>query len=308
MKAAATREGHVAVTGGRVWYRVVGDGDAIPLVTVHGGPGATHDYLEPLSGLADERPVVFYDQLGAGRSDAPDDVSLWTNDRLVDELGRLLDALDLTRVHLLGQSWGSIVAAEYALQRPDRLVSVVLADPCLSMPRFAAGAAALRAALPAEVRAVLDRHEAAGTTDSEEYEAATMEFYRRHLCRLDPWPDALMRSFGQLNQTIYERMQGPNEFTVTGVCRDYDIGDRLGQLAVPALFLCGRHDETRPQETAFFHSLVPGAELVVFEESSHVPHLEEPDRYLQVLRDFLHRTESDLPTASTRRTVTAPET
>jgi proline iminopeptidase len=160
------------------------------------------------------------------------------------------------------------------------------------MPRFAAGAAALRADLPEGVRVVLDRHEAAGTTDSEEYETATMEFYRRHLCRLDPWPDALMHSFGQLNQTIYERMQGPNEFTVTGTCRDYDISDRLGQLAVPALFLCGRHDETRPQETAFFHSLVPGAELVVFEESSHVPHLEEPDRYLQVLRDFLHRTES----------------
>ncbi len=168
MDGAAAREGHVTVTGGRVWYQVLGDTDAIPLVTVHGGPGATHDYLEPLSGLADERPVVFYDQLGAGRSDAPDDVSLWTNDRLVDELGRLLDALDLTRVHLLGQSWGSIVAAEYTLQRPDRLVSVVLADPCLSMPRFAAGTAALRAALPAGVRAVLDRHEAAGTTDSDE--------------------------------------------------------------------------------------------------------------------------------------------
>jgi hypothetical protein len=149
MAAAATQEGHVAVTGGHVWYRVVGDGDAIPLVTVHGGPGATHDYLEPLSALADERPVVFYDQLGAGKSDAPDDVNLWTNDRLVDELGRLLDELDLARVHLLGQSWGAIVAAEYALQRPDRLVGVVLADPCLSMPRFAAGAAALRAALPA---------------------------------------------------------------------------------------------------------------------------------------------------------------
>ena len=304
MDAAAVQEGHIAVVGGRIWYQILGDNEAIPLVVVHGGPGAPHDYLEPLSELADERPVVFYDQLGAGRSDAPDDAGLWTNDRLVDELGRLLDALDLPRVHVLGQSWGSIVAAEYALRRPDRLASVVLANPCLSMPRFAAGVAALRAALPAEVQAVLDRHEAAGTTDSDEYQTALMEFYGRHLCRLDPWPDSLTRSFEQLNQTLYAQMFGPNEFAITGVCRRYDISDRLGELAVPTLFLCGRHDETRPQDTAFFHSLVPGAELVVFEESSHMPHFEEPDRYFRVLRDFLHRMGGGLPTAPTRPTVT----
>lgn len=223
----------------------------------------------------------------------------------MDELGSLLDSLDLARVHALGQSWGSIVAAEYALQRSDRLASVVLANPCLSMPRFAAGIATLRAALPAGVQAVLDRHEAAGTTDSEEYQAALMDFYGRHLCRLDPWPDSLTRSFEQLNQTIYERIFGLNEFAITGECRHYDISDRLGRLAVPALFLCGRHDETRPEDTSFFHSLVPGAELVVFGESSHMPHLEEPDRYFQVLRDFLHRMEGGSSTAPTRTTISA---
>jgi len=290
--AVDAREGRVKVTGGRIWYRVVGGGEAVPLVTVHGGPGGTHDYLEPLQALADERPVVFYDQLGAGKSDAPDDVSLWTNDRMIEELGQLLDALDLPRLHLLGQSWGTIVAAEYALKRPDRLASVVLADPCLSIPRYAAGTMALRAALPAEVRATLDRQEAAGTTDSAEYEAAAMEFNRRHLCRLDPWPEPLTRAFVQLNQVIYEHMQGPNEFTITGTEKDYDATPRLGELAVPTLFLCGRHDETRPEETSWYHSLVPGAELVVFEHSSHVPHLEEPERFLQVLRDFLNRTEA----------------
>lgn len=121
--------------------------------------------------------------------------------------------------------------------------------------------------------------------DSEEYLGASFEFYRRHVCRLDPWPDPLMRTFGQLNQTIYERMQGPNEFHVTGIHKDYDVTDRLAELAVATLFMCGRHDETRPEETAFYQSLVPGSELVIFEESSHVPHLEEPERYLEVLRD-----------------------
>lgn len=285
-------EGYVPVCGGRVWYQVLGEGLAIPLVTIHGGPGATHDYLEPLEALADERPVVFYDQLGAGKSDAPDDVSLWTNDRLVEELGTILDELALSKVHLLGQSWGTIVAAEYALGFPERLASLVLADPCLSIPRYAAGTAALRAALPAHVQAVLNSHEAAGTTDSQEYEEASMEFYRRHVCRLDPWPDSVMRTFGQLNQTIYERMQGPNEFLITGIYKDYDMTDRLGGLTMPTLFSCGRYDEVRPEDTEFYRSLVPGSEMVIFEESSHVPHLEEPERYAEVLRGFLHRCET----------------
>ncbi|MDR6505587.1 proline iminopeptidase-family hydrolase [Arthrobacter oryzae] len=282
-------EGYVEVRGGRVWYQVLGDGIGIPLVTIHGGPGGTHDYLEPLGALADERQVVFYDQLGAGKSDIPDDVSLWTNDRLVEEVEAVLDAVGSPRVHLLGQSWGTIVGAEYALRSPERLASLVLSDPCLSIPRFAAATAALRAALPADVQAILARHEAAGTTASEEYQEASMEFYRRHVCRLDPWPDALMRTFGQLNLTIYERMQGPSEFVITGIHKDYDVTDRLGGLTVPTLFMCGRYGETRPEETKYYQSLVPGSEAVIFEESSHLPHLEEPARYAQVLREFLHR-------------------
>jgi proline iminopeptidase len=295
--AVDVREGYVPVTGGRVWYRVVAGGTGIPLVTVHGGPGGVHDYLEPLEALADERPVVFYDQLGAGKSDALDDVTLWTNERMIDELGRLLDALDLGRVHLLGHSWGTIIAAEYAVQSPGLLASLVLSNPILSIPRYVAGAKVLRAGLPAQVRAVLDRHEAAGTTDSAEYEAAAMEFNRLYLCRLDPWPDVLVRAFSQLNEAMSERMSGPNEFTATGTHKDYDGTKHLGELAVRTLFLCGRHDETRPEETSWYRSLVPGAELVVFEDSSHMPHLEEPERFRQVLRDFLHRAEG---TAGTR--------
>lgn len=292
----AVNEGHADVTGGRVWYRIVGNGPAMPLVTVHGGPGATHDYLEPLEALASDRPVLFYDQLGAGKSDAPDDIGLWTNDRLVDELQRVLDTAGLDHVHLLGQSWGTMIAAEFALRAPGRVASLVLSDPLLSVPLFAAGTAALRAALPEGVREVLDRHEEAGTLDSEEYQDAAMEFYRRYVCRLDPWPEPLMRSFGQLNGTIYERMQGPNEFVITGIHKDYDITGRLGEINVPTLFICGRHGETRPEETTLYHSMTPGSELVIFEESSHLPHLEEPGPYLQVLRDFLQRAEG---TAST---------
>jgi proline iminopeptidase len=248
--------------------------------------------MEPLSELADERLVVFYDQLGAGKSDHPDDMSLWLNDRFVDELSRVIDAVAPGHVHLLGHSWGTIYATEYALRQPAGLVSLILASPCISVPRYAAAAEVLRAALPAEVQAVIDRHEAAGTTDSEEYQAAGMAFYKRHVCRLDPWPDAVIRTFSQLNQTIYAHMQGPSEFTITGIHKDYDITPRLAEIRVPTLFTCGRHDEMRPEDVGWYQRQLPGSELAVFEQSSHTPHLEEPQRYLQVVRDFLHRTEA----------------
>lgn len=139
------------------------------------------------------------------------------------------------------------------------------------------------------MQATLDRHEAAGTTAAREYEAASTEFYRRHVCRLDPWPNSLMRTFEQLNHAIYGRMQGPNEFVINGIHKDYDLTPRLPEITVPTLFTCGRYDEMRPEDTGWYASLVPGAEFVVFEESSHMAHLEEPGRCQQVLRDFQRR-------------------
>jgi len=296
---APVREGSVEVTGGRVWYCVRGDDGGVPLVVVHGGPGFTHDYLEPLAALADERPVVFYDQLGAGRSDAPDDAGLWTTDRLVGELTTLIDSLPSPKVHLLGHSWGALVAAGCALRRPARVAGVVFADPVLSGSRYVAGTVTLRSALPPEVGDVLDRHEAAGTTDSEEYQAATLAFYNRHLCRLDPWPEPLQRSVAHMNMTIYEQMWGPNEFTATGTDKDYDLTDHLARLAVPTLFLCGRYDLARPADIAYFRDLVRGADLAVFENSSHMPHLEEPALYLEVVRAFLTGADSGVDRTST---------
>src|ERR1700736_1182097 len=154
------KDGYVNVTGGRVWYEIVGEGDATPLITLHGGPGFTHDYLEPLGALCRERPVVFYDQLGSGKSDHPHDKSLWKIDRFVKELAELRSALGLKRAHILGQSWGTMLLTDYALTQPDRVVSLIFSDPLCSFPEWSKDAATYRKDLPAVTRDVLDRHEA----------------------------------------------------------------------------------------------------------------------------------------------------
>lgn len=285
------REGFIPVRGGRVWYQVIGAGDAIPLLTLHGGPGFPHDYLEPLAELADERPVIFYDQLGCGRSDRPEDESLWHMARFVEELGQVRQALGLARVHLLGQSCGSQLAIDYALLQPPGLVSLNLAGPVASVPRVMEDAYSLVTLLPPEVQATLRQHIAAGTTDSAEYQQAVETFNVRHLCQVQPIPDSLLRAAGGMGVQVFRTMWGPTDLVCTGNLKDYDRTERLKEITVPTLFTCGRDDICTPAATAWYHELMPGSEMVVFEQSSHSPQLEEPELFLQVVRDFLHRVE-----------------
>jgi proline iminopeptidase len=289
------KEGFVPSRYGRIGYRVAGDlaSGAVPLLLVHGGPGCPSDYLEPFLALAGERPVVLYDQLGCGRSDKPaGHGNLWVTEYFVGELGKVRQALKLEVVHLYGHSWGSQIAVDYALTRPEGVMSYVLADPPLCIPRFLADLARYRQDLPEEVRGALDRHEAAGTTDSEEYRAATRAFYERHFCRRLPWPEPVQRAMAGSNDDVYLAMWGPSEFHMTGVLKDYDRSARLHEIDGPVLFLCGRYDEATPETTAWYQSLVPGAELAVIEDASHTPHVEQPEATLAAVRSFLHRAEA----------------
>jgi proline iminopeptidase len=251
-----------------------------------------HDYLEPLADLADLRPVVFYDQLGCGRSDRPSDSSLWNVDRFVTELVQLRTALGLDRVHLLGHSWGSMLALEHYLAKPIGIVSLTLASPSLSIPRWLEDVTRLRTLLPAGVQTILERHERDGSTDSAEYEAAVMVFYRRHLCRLDPWPECLDRAMAGSGSDVYETMWGPSELFMTGTLKNYDRADRLPEIDIPTLFTCGRYDEATPRTVSWYRSLVSKSELTVFEHSAHMAHLEEPNTYLQRLRAHLARADT----------------
>ena len=296
----AMTEGTVPFRGFRTWYQVVGELPApdgkLPLLVVNGGPGCPHDYLQDLASLADEsgRPVVFYDQLGCGRSDQPDDPTLWVMATFVEEVAAVREALGLDRVHLLGHSWGTQVALEYVLGRPAGLVSLLLASPIASVPVYAAEERRLKESLPSEVQQVIDRHEAEGTTDDDAYVEATMAFYKRWLCRLDPWPDHLMRTFTGLREEIYGAMWG-TEWNITGNLKDWDVTARLGELDMPVLITSGRHDLTTPAVVRPIADGIRGAEWVVFEHSAHMPSIEEPERFRQVLESFLSKVEAADP-------------
>ena len=303
-EATASQEGFIGFRGYKVWYRVVGEGEEpgkLPLLTLHGGPGAAHDYLESLAALATTgRRVISYDQLGCGRSDQPHDPSMWTVELYLAELEAVRDALGLDELHLLGQSWGGMLAMEYVLRRPRGVASLTLASSPASIPQWIAEANRLRADLPPEVQATLLRHEAAGTTDSPEYQQAMQVFYGRHVCRLDPPPDYVQRSFDQLerNPEVYHTMWGPSEFYATGTLREWDVVERLPEIRLPTLVTSGRFDEATPLVAETVRRGIAGSEWVLFEQSSHMAHAEEAERYLSVLAGFLARVEASRAAAA----------
>ena len=298
-------EGYLEREGHRTWYRVVGDlepgAQRAPVVLCHGGPGATHDYLEPLSALARSgRAVVLYDQLGNGRSDhLPDaDPSFWTVELFERELAALAAHLGIDeRYHVLGQSWGGMLALLHGLERPPGLLSLVAADSPGSVADFVAGCNELLEGFPPEVVATIREGERTGETSTPEFQAAVMEFYKRHVCRLDPWPDEVNRAFGAIeaDPTVYGTMNGPTEFTVIGTIKDFDITERLGEIEVPVLLVSGAHDEVRPSVVAAMHERLRDSEWELFEDSSHMPHLEEPERFRTVVERFWERGEGDRP-------------
>jgi proline-specific peptidase len=293
-------EGTFEFRGYPVWFRVVGSTASTtkpPLLCLHGGPGAASDYLEPFGDLAvTGRQVVFYDQLGCGNSgiESVHDPGMWTTELFAEEVGALREALGLDRVHLLGQSWGGMLAMQYALTQPTGLLSLIIESSPASMPQWVREANRLRSMLPVETEETLRHHEASESTDDPAYQEAMMVYYRRHLCRLDPWPDYVQRTFDKLqaNSEVYNVMNGPSEFHVTGALREWDITSRLPEIALPALVMSGRHDEATPEIAETIHTGIDGSEWVVFEDSSHMCHAEEREHCMEVVGEFLDRVEA----------------
>jgi len=292
-RAVLTRPatGFIPVEGGRVWYEVHGSGARTPLLVLHGGPGIPHDYLANLAELGDERPVIFYDQLGCGRSDRPEDASLWTRERFVRELAAVRAALGLDEVVLYGHSWGSILAVDALAGRgappAEGVRGVILAGPALSIPRWSEDAQRLIASLPPQHIEAIREGESSGRVDTEAYHAATEAYYRLYVCRAEPWPAELEAAFAGMGASVYVTMNGPTEFTITGLLKDLDVTPQLPGLRLPALLICGEFDGATPETTRAYAAQLPGSDVIVVPGASHVANYERPVEYFRALRRWL---------------------
>ena len=291
--ALAPGERMVAVPGGRVWLRVVGAGPGTPLLLIHGGPGGRSCRLHELRALADERPVIFYDQLGTGRSERPADTTYWNVAHFVDEVAAIRQALGLREVHLLGHSWGGTVAAEYLLTRGDGGVrSVTLAAPLLSTPRGLEDARALVAELPEPQRRAIAEAEATRRYDTPAFAAANDSFSVRYNTRRAPSPAAVADCQGAPgNGAMYRAMWGPSEFSATGTLRDYDRTPRLGELRLPVLLMAGEFDEARPETMREFQRRIPNARVAIVPGAAHGMMNDEPAATVAAVRAFLRDAE-----------------
>jgi len=285
--------GYINLSKGRLWYKVVGgDKAGIPLLVVHGGPGQSHDYLvKPISLLSDERPVVFYDQMDSGKSEHTGDRTLWTMERFIEDLKTVRHQLMLNKVHILGRSWGSMLTSEYILrEKPNGVTSLIFSGSNFSSKLWCDDQLKKLRNLPNNLRNTIEDCEKRKDYRSNAYKEATNYFYKKYLCRLKFWPDSL----NNMNQELYEYMWGPSEFTATGNLREWTCIDRLGEINIPTLLTCGEYDESTPETNKYYQKLIPGSEMVVFPGTSHVHHLEEPEKYLKVVRDFLSRVEGKI--------------
>lgn len=290
-------EGHAPFRDYKTWYRICGDlrSGMTPLVVAHGGPGCTHDYVDAFRDIAETgRAVIHYDQIGNGRSthlrDKPAD--FWQPALFLEELDSLLKHLGIQDNYaLLGQSWGGMLGSEHAVTTPPGLQALIIANSPASMGLWLQAAARLRSELPEAVQATLLAHEVAGTIASDEYKAASQVFYQRHVCRLDPWPDEVKRTFDAMDAdpTVYHAMNGPTEFHVIGSLKDWSVIDRLHAIDVPVLLISGRHDEAAPEVVQPFADRIKDVEWVIFENSSHMPHVEERAACMGVVTEFLQR-------------------
>lgn len=288
-------QGRVAFSEWETWYRVTGDLNSkkAPLVVAHGGPGCPHDYVLALSQLALRgRAVIHYDQVGCGNSThlSEKGSDFWTVQLFLDELANLVERIGIAdSYHLLGQSWGGMLGAEHAITQPEGLRSLVISNSPASIELWITEANRLRKGLPEDVQIVLDTHEANGTTEDPAYIEATQIFYDRHVCRVIPNPPEVARAMELLgaDPLVYRTMYGPNEFFCTGTLREWSVVDRVASISVPTLLASGRYDEATPATIQPFFDSIPDVRWEVFEESSHMPFVEEPERYLAVVGDFL---------------------
>ena len=289
-KAAKTLtpgQGYIQVKGGRIWYNIVGSGTKTPLLLLHGGPGVPSYYLNPIAELGKDRPVIFFDQLGCGRSGRITDTTLMTVDNYVEEVKALRDSLGLKDYYLYGQSWGTMLGTDFYLAHPEGIKALILSSSALSIAKWMDDAQKQIATLPDSIQQIIKVNEANKTYDSPDYQRAMKVYYEKYVARKVPWSADVDSAFSQIGTNVYMYMEGPSEFTITGTLKTYDRTPDLGKLKLPVLYIVGDNDEANPETTRYYQSLTPGAKLAIIKNAGHLTMQDNQAEHNQVLAAFL---------------------
>ena len=288
-------DGHIY----KLWYGRIGSGSAPAALVLHGGPGGNHHNLVAFQALADECPVVFYDQLGCGKSDRPDDPSLWTAERYFDEVKAVCDGLGLKKYHLIGHSWGTTLAVGFAAKHPDGILSVSLHSPVMSFPYYINHVAPKLkqglSCLNGKAGQIIDDYELNGVGTKGDYDEACMEFTKRHVTLTWPLPEAMKKLIASRNAAIHDIMvASDSELNVPGNLKTIDVTSQLSMLNVPVLITCGSNDLCTPVFTKWQSEFANNHQYYVIQGSAHMTPVDRPLELLKLQRAFLREVKKPL--------------
>ena len=281
----------------KVWTKRIGNNPSMKVLLLHGGPGVTHELYECFDGYLPQEGIeyIYYDQLGSYYSDQPDDLDLWTNERFVEEVEQVRKALKLDKdnFYLLGQSWGGILAMEYALKYQDNLKGLIVSNMMASIPEYNAYAKdVLGPAMDPAVYEEIQEIEANEDFENPRYAELLFEHhYTEHILRmpLDEWPEAVNRTFNHINPQVYVHMQGYSEFGITGdaTLKDWDIKDQLKTIITPTLVIGAKHDSMDPNHMKWMSNEFPNGRYLYCENGSHLSQYDDQKTYMNGVIDFI---------------------
>jgi proline iminopeptidase len=279
-------EAMLPVRGGRIWYRKTGTGTGTPMVLLHGGPGAGSYYLKPFDDLGDDRPVIRYDQLGAGKSSRLTDTTLMNIPRFVEELDSLRRALGIEKWFVNGHSWGTVLALEYYKAHPERVAGIVFGGSVFDWPAYARETNTWTKQMTDSSRRAIEAWKKGGSPDAPGFKAATDEFYAKYVWRRPVQADLDSTNAG-FGAEQYNYMQGAYEYVVTGTLKNYDARADLPKIKVPVLSTTGEFDEVGPKTVEAHAKMIPGAKFILYKDAGHVTSWDARDANVKDVREFL---------------------
>lgn len=284
-------EGYVNVTGGKIWYRILGEGKGTPIMMLHGGPGGTSKSFYQFASLGNDRPIIIFDQLGSGRSGNNTDTALLKVENFVEQVQALKTSLGLKEFYLHGHSWGTALALEYYLKHPEGVKAIIFNSPYFSTSMWKKDADTLISKLADTIQLAIKNGEMNHDYESAAYKNANEVFSKNYGVRKTRLTSELDTSTAKGSEFIYNYMWGPTEFTATGTLINYDRVQSLKTIKVPVLFITGEFDEARPATVKYFESLVPGSKFVMIDGAGHGTMHDNREQNIKAIKDFLEEVE-----------------